>query len=112
MRRRSASACCGTAQPQHFDLACGRRQQAAQHADGGGLAGAVGPEEAVDVRARHVEVDVVDRDQGAEALGQAARADREVVSGVAHVASLELDAHRQPGRQRRAASAPSSISAR
>ena len=68
------------AQAQHLDLALARRQQAAQHADGGGLAGAVGAEEAVDLRARHVEVDVVDRDQRAEAAGQPARADRRRVA--------------------------------
>ena len=65
-------------QAEHFDLAFGRRHQAAQHADGRGLARTVGAEEAVDVRLRHAQVHVVDGDQGLEALGQAARADREV----------------------------------
>ena len=82
----AAAQCLGLlrdAQAQHFDLAFGRRQQAAQHADGGGLARAVRAEEAVDVRARHGQVDVVDRDQRAEALGQPARADGES-RGVGH----------------------------
>ena len=69
----------GDAQAQHLDLARGRRQQPAQHADGGRLAGPVRAEEAVDLLFRHVEVDMVDRDQFAEALGQAARADGDAV---------------------------------
>ena len=38
----------------------GRQQQRAQHPHGGGLAGAVGAEEAVDLARRHLEVDAVD----------------------------------------------------
>src|SRR5690606_3454521 len=65
----------GDAQAQYFDLALGGREQAAEHADGGRLAGAVGTEKAVDAGARHRQVDVVDGEQVAEALAQAAGAD-------------------------------------
>ena len=78
MRRLSASACCGDAQAQHLDLAGAGLQQAAQHADGGGLARAIGSEEAVDLRARDLHVEAIDRDQGAEATGQPAGDDRDV----------------------------------
>ena len=45
----------------HAGLAGGRRQQRRQHQDGGRLAGAVRPEEAVDLAGLDVEVDPVDR---------------------------------------------------
>ena len=65
------------AQAEHLDLAGAGGQQPAQHADGGGLPGSVRAEEAVHRRARHRQVDRVDRLQRAEALAQATRADRE-----------------------------------
>ena len=70
----------GDAQAQHLDFTGRGREQATEHANGRGLARAVRPEETVDVRARHREVDVVDGDQLAELLGQAARADRRIIA--------------------------------
>ena len=49
-----------------------RPQQAAEHADGGGLAGAVAAEEAEDLAGAHVERHVVDGDEGAEPAREAA----------------------------------------
>ncbi len=46
------------------------REQAAEHADGGRLARAVGAEVAEDLARRHLERDVVHRGEGAEAAGQ------------------------------------------
>ena len=46
------------------------------HAHGGALAGAVGPEEAERLATLHREVDAVDGSQGPERLGQAARVDQ------------------------------------
>ena len=57
----------GHAQAEHRRRAAARREQPAEHADRGGLAGAVGPEEAVDGLARDLEVDVVDGGERAEA---------------------------------------------
>ncbi len=70
----------GNPQAQHLDLALAGREQAAQHADRGRLAGTVRAEETVDLRLRHVQVDLVHRDQAAEALGQAAGMDGDVAS--------------------------------
>src|SRR5262245_19671873 len=47
-----------------------RLQQPAQHADGGGLAAAIGPEEADDLSFRHFEIDMVHHHPAAEALGE------------------------------------------
>src|SRR3954471_12305812 len=46
-------------------------QQAAQHADGGGLAGAIGAEKAPHLAFRNGDIDVIHRRLFAEALGQA-----------------------------------------
>ena len=63
-------------------LALVRRQQAAEHADGRGLARAVGPEKAVDRALRHADVEMVDHRALAEALGQPADVDdRRVAHG-------------------------------
>ena len=51
---------------------------AEQHSQGGGLAGAVGAEDAVDRPFGHREIDPVDRERAVEALDQAARFDREL----------------------------------
>ncbi|KAG1592198.1 hypothetical protein G6F46_014533 [Rhizopus delemar] len=67
---------------QHLDLPRARLQQAAQHADGGRLARAVRAEEAVDLAARHGQVDIVHGQQIAEAPGQALRMHGNVVAGV------------------------------
>ena len=64
------------AQTQHFDVARRRREQSAQHADGGGFSGAVRAEEAIDMTTRNVQIDIVHRHQCAEALGQATDTDR------------------------------------
>ena len=53
-----------------MQFAAARRQQTAQHAKRGGLAGAVGAEQAEDLAAVHLEVDVIDRGEGAEFLHQ------------------------------------------
>ncbi|MEJ0044679.1 MAG: hypothetical protein WDM81_21760 [Rhizomicrobium sp.] len=62
---------------EHRALAFRGAEQAAQHADGGGLARAVGAEEAPDLPRRHRDIDVVDRELGAEALGQPTHVDGE-----------------------------------
>ena len=51
-------------------------QQGGEHADEGGLAGAVGPEEPEDLALLHHEVDAGDRGQVAEAADEALRLDR------------------------------------
>ena len=52
----------------HRRVKRGRHQDAHHHADGGGLAGAVGSEEPDDLAVVHVEIDTVDGPQVAEAL--------------------------------------------
>ena len=56
--------------PQH-DRAVVRPEQAGDHGDGRGLAGAVRPEQAEQLAARHLEGDAVNGPQFAEPLGQA-----------------------------------------
>src|SRR5690606_13238509 len=97
-------------QAEHLDLALARREQAAQHADGGRLARSIGPEEAVDMPAWHGEVDVVDRDEAAEAPRQAARADRDIGLRV-HFAAAPNSMRTGKPAGRPAASAPSETSA-
>jgi hypothetical protein len=46
--------------PRQVPLALVGREQAAQHADGGGLAAAVRAEEAIDAAARDLHVEMVD----------------------------------------------------
>ena len=62
--------CVQQVQAGDLGAAAGGRQQAAQHAEGGGLAGAVRPQQAEDFAALHGEADVVDRDESAEAAHQ------------------------------------------
>jgi len=62
------------------DLAVGP-QQRGEHADGGGLAGPVRAQHAVDRPGADGEVDAVDRARLAEGLHQAGRFDREAVVG-------------------------------
>ncbi|MNT22526.1 hypothetical protein D3C72_1579130 [compost metagenome] len=69
-------------QAQHFDLARAWFKQPAQHADGGRLARPVRAEEAVYLPARHLQVDVVHRQQIAEAAAQALRAHGDVIDGI------------------------------
>src|SRR5262249_46369583 len=54
-----------------------RREQAAQQPDGGGLAAAVGAEEAADLAGRHLQGEALDHLAGAEALAQVAHVDNE-----------------------------------
>ncbi|MNK90611.1 hypothetical protein D3C87_1106720 [compost metagenome] len=61
-----------------------RRQQPAHHADGGGLAAAVGAEEAEDLAARHLHGQVVDHVLVAEALVQPLDVDRQRAVGAIH----------------------------
>jgi hypothetical protein len=70
----------GNPETEHFDLACGRQQQAAQHADRRRLARAVRTEETINLRAADVEVEVVDRDDIAELARQPACANRQFLS--------------------------------
>src|SRR5262249_52017105 len=62
-------------------LARARRQQAAEHLDRGGLARPVGAEQSVDLAVAHLEIDALDRDEVAECLAQAARADGHRITG-------------------------------
>ena len=59
-------------------LAAVGRQQAAQHADGGGLAAAVRPEKAVDLAALDLHREVMHHLAAAERFGQAANVDRDI----------------------------------
>jgi hypothetical protein len=103
----------GHRQPEHVDLPFARREQAAEHADRGRLAGTVRTEETVDIAARHREVDVVDSDERAETLGQAVRADREIgVAGRVHFPAPPNSARIGRPAGSAAASLPSATSAR
>ena len=65
--------------PAHdLDLSARRRKKAAEHAEGRGLARAVGPEQAEDLSALHVKGRVSDRHEAAERARKIARADRHV----------------------------------
>src|SRR5581483_2436075 len=61
---------------EQLDGALGRHDQAQRHAQGRGLAGAIGPEEPVHVAAFDVQVDVIDREDLLVALDEAPRSDR------------------------------------
>ena len=67
-----SSDCVATSRPPTVARARSRRQQAAQHADGGGFARAVGAEEAEDFAAADVELTSIHGDEIAEALDQVA----------------------------------------
>ena len=58
---------------EHFDRRPRSVEQAAQHADRRRLAAAVRAEESVDLGAAHAQIEMVDRDQLAEVLGQPGR---------------------------------------
>ena len=66
--------------PEQVDGAGGGQHQAEQHPHRGGLAGAVGAEEAVDVALADVEVDAVDGGDPPVALGQAGGPDQSPAS--------------------------------
>ena len=61
--------------PRQVPRALVGREQAAQHADGRGLAAAVGAEKAADLAALDLDADMVDHRARAEALDQAAHVD-------------------------------------
>src|SRR5205823_97700 len=61
---------------EHAQLALGGVQETAHHREGGGLARAVGADQAVAGSALDVERDVVDRDLRAEVLADVANLDR------------------------------------
>ena len=60
----------------HGRSSSGGRQQRAEHADGGGLAGAVGPQEPIDLALANVEVEAVDGGHTVEAAHQTLGGDR------------------------------------
>ena len=66
------------------------RQQAAEHADGGGLARAVGTEKAVNLPAPHLKGQVMHHHARAERLGQARHIDDDVGGAIPHGASSTL----------------------
>src|SRR5438874_2348498 len=59
----------------HFDRARGRLEEPDQHPDRGALPRPVGPDEGEDRSGRHLDREIVDGREVAEALGEAARAD-------------------------------------
>ena len=65
------------------DLAAGRDQELGEQVEEGGLAGAVGADQRVDLTAAHPQVDVAHRDEAVELLRQATRLDDEIVRGPA-----------------------------
>jgi hypothetical protein len=78
---------------QHPQLAVGDRGDAGDHAHGRRLAGAVGAEEAERLAGLDLEVDAVDRDVLAEALGERLGLDERLV-GLARLArSIGVEGH-------------------
>ena len=65
----------------HLQRAAGGREQAAQHAERGRLAGAVGPEQAEDLAALDLEADVIDGGESAEPPDQIVDLDHRLVRG-------------------------------
>ena len=78
---------------EHGHRAARRHEKPAEHADRGGLAGAVRAEEAVDLRVRHVEVDPGDGPGRAEPAREVARADRDAHEPGPVVRERHLDRH-------------------
>ena len=56
--------------PEHGGIARGGAQQVEQDSDGGGLAGAVQPEESKDLATRNLQVKMIYSDESAVAFGQ------------------------------------------
>ena len=83
-------------------------EQPAEHADEGGFAAAVGAEEAANLAGAHLEIDVIDRGQIAEAFGHSADIDGELaihfertkfhVDGLAGMQFRGDRRHRKPPR--------------
>ena len=65
----------GEVEAEDLDVAGGGREQAGEHFDGGGFAGAVGAEEAEELARGDGEGDVIDGGEGAEAAGEVADGD-------------------------------------
>jgi hypothetical protein len=59
-------------------------QQSGDHRDGGGLAGAVGPEQPVGLPGRDANVDTLHRDEVVEGLAQPGGVQNGIVSGFPH----------------------------
>ena len=78
IRARIARAVRTRIQPEHAQRAAAARRHAGDHPHGGGLAGAVGPEEAEHLAAAHVHVDPANGLDRAEALAQSAGLDQSV----------------------------------
>src|SRR5690606_25800870 len=76
----------------------GRREQAAQHADGRRLAGAVRAEIAEDLAAPDLEGDVAHRDEGAEALAEIAHLDDRVAHGASACARSAMRARKRSSK--------------
>ena len=57
--------------PENFRLAGGGRQEIHEHLDCGGLAGAVGPEQAEDLATPHPKTDMIDREEITETADEA-----------------------------------------
>ena len=66
----------GEVDAEHGAPALARLEDAAQHAEGGGLPRPVGPEEAVELTGADLEIQVVDGDALAESAGEVPRLDR------------------------------------
>src|SRR5690606_5196390 len=64
------------ARVEDLNVAVGRLVEAEEQADGGGLAGAAGADDADDLAALDLQIDGVQRLNGAEVLARAARADQ------------------------------------
>src|SRR4030042_6733741 len=95
-------------QAEDSPLAAGRAQKGQQGADGVGLSGAVGAEEAEDFPRLHRQVHVLDAPRLGVKRGQAAGLDRRVSSGVRHVT---FNPDRSSVVERRSAYSPSSATA-
>ena len=76
MRRRISSGWRVDVEPGDSGRSRGDAEQRAQHLDRGRLTGTVGPEEAVDLAVRHVEVDPGDRFEVAEGPSEGPCLDR------------------------------------
>ena len=83
-------------EPGHGAVAAGDGQQAAEHAEGGGLAGAVGAEQAEDLAAPHPEAHPVHGREAAETPHQVVGRDHVAASG-RPAALLQFDAGRAGG---------------
>ncbi len=101
----------GLAQPpgtEQLDGAAGGQHQPEQHPHRGGLARAVGAQEAVAVALAHVEVDVVDGDHPAIALDQTFGADHPACSRSGRSGGGSAASWARPDRSKRWGTVPTS----